>query len=55
MIVLTVLFLAEKIRKKKRVSQSAFFPRVKKLHTRKTSKRSNFGWLIRQMSINQKK
>ena len=36
------------------VSQSAFFPRVKNLHTRKTSNGSNFGWLIRQMSINQK-
>ena len=35
-------------------SQSAFFPRVKNFHSRKTSKGSNFGWLIRQMSINQK-
>ena len=35
------------------VSQSAF-PRVKNLHTRKTSNGSNFGWLIQQMSINQK-
>ena len=26
---------------------------MKNLHTRKTSKGSNFGWLIRQMSINQ--
>ena len=27
---------------------------MKNLHTRKTSNGSNFGWLIRQMSINQK-
>ena len=27
---------------------------MKHLHTRKTSNGSNFGWLIRQMSINQK-
>ena len=27
---------------------------MKNLHTRKTSKGSNFGWVIRQMSINQK-
>ena len=31
-----------------------FSPRVKNLHTRKTSNGSNFGSLIRQMSINQK-
>ena len=36
------------------VSQSAFFPRVKNLHTRKTSNGSNSDWLILQMSINQK-
>ena len=35
-------------------SESAFFPRMKNLHTKKTSNGSNFGWLIRQMSINQK-
>ena len=34
--------------------QSAFFPLVKYLHTRKTSNGGNFGWLIRQVSINQK-
>ena len=33
---------------------SAFFPHVKNLHTRKTSNGSTFGWLIWQMSINQK-
>ena len=27
---------------------------MKNLHTRKTSNGSNFGWVIRQMSINQK-
>jgi len=27
---------------------------MKNLHTKKTSDGSNFGWLIRQMSINQK-
>ena len=36
------------------VSQSAFFPRMKNLRTRKTRNGSNFDWLIRQMSINQK-
>ena len=36
------------------VTESAFFPRMKNLHTKKTSNGSNFGWLIRQMSINQK-
>ena len=36
------------------VSQSAFFPRMKNLRTRKTSNGSNFDWLIRQLSINQK-
>ena len=30
------------------------FPHMKNLHTRKTSNGSNFGWLIQQMSINQK-
>ena len=30
------------------------FPRMENLRTRKTSNGSNFGWLIRQMSINQK-
>ena len=36
------------------VSKSAVFPRMKNLHTKKTSNRSNFGWLIQQTSINQK-
>ena len=34
--------------------ECAFFPRMENLHTKKTSNGSNFGWLIRQMSINQK-
>ena len=34
--------------------ESAFFPRMENLHTCITSNGSNFGWLIRQMSINQK-
>ena len=34
--------------------ESVFFPRMENLHTKKTSNGSNFGWLIRQMSINQK-
>jgi len=34
-------------------SESAFFPRMKYLRTNKTSNGSNFGWLMRQMSINQ--
>ena len=56
MIVQTVLVLAEKLRDKSYfLSQPVcIFPRVKNLHTRKTSNGSNFGWLIRQMSINQK-
>ena len=36
------------------VSESTFFPRMKNLHTKITSNRCNFGWLIRQMSINKK-
>ena len=36
------------------VTESAFFPRMKNLQTKKTSNGSNFGWLIRQMLINQK-
>ena len=32
----------------------AFFPLIKNLQTKKTRKGSSFGWLIRQMSINQK-
>ena len=36
------------------VSESAVFPRLKNLHTEKTSNGSNFGWLIQQMSINQR-
>ena len=35
-------------------SESAFFPLMKNLHTKKSRKGSSFGWLIRQMSINQK-
>ena len=56
MIVLTCLVLAKKLRDKSYfLSQPVCnFPRVKYLHTRKTSNGSNFGWLIRQMSINQK-
>ena len=55
--VLTVLFLVEKIKRYKaifKVSESAFLPRMKNSHTKKTSTGSNFDWLIRQMSINQK-
>ena len=33
------------------VSESAFFPRMKNLHTKKTRNGSNFGWLSRQLSI----
>ena len=47
-IVATVLLLFEK--KKEKI----FFPRMKNLHTKKTYNGSDFGWLIRQMSINQK-
>ena len=47
-IVATVLLLFEKKREK------IFFPRMKNLHTKKTYNGSDFGWLIRQMSINQK-
>ena len=36
------------------VSESTFFPRMKNLHTKITSNRSNVGWLIRQISVNQK-
>ena len=36
-------------------SESAFFPRMKNLQTKKTSNRSSFGLQIRQMSINQKR
>ena len=49
MIVLIVLFLVEKIKRYKRyfrVNESAFSPRMKNLHTKKTSNRSKFGWLI---------
>ena len=56
-VVLTVLFLVEKVERYKaifKVSESAFFSRMKKLHTIKASTGSNFDWLIRQMSINQK-
>ena len=56
-VVLTVLFLVEKVERYKtifKVSESAFFSRMKKLHTIKASTESNFDWLIRQMSINQK-
>ena len=35
-------------------NESAFFPSMKNLQTRKTSNGSSFGWLIQQMSINQK-
>ena len=53
MIVLTVLFLAEKI--KKFLSHPVcIFPTHEKFAYCKTSNGSNFGWLIRQMSINQK-
>ena len=34
--------------------ESTFFPLMINLHTKKTRKGSSFGWLIRQMSINQK-
>ena len=36
------------------VSESAVFPRMKNLHTKKRSG-SNFGWLVQQMQINQKR
>ena len=52
---LTVLFLVEKLKGKSYlVSESAFSPRMENLHSKKTRNESNFGWLIRQMSINQK-
>ena len=57
MIVLTVLFLVEKSKRQRLFlsQRSAVFPRTKNLHTTETSKGSDFGWLIKQMSINQKK
>ena len=56
-VVLTVLFLVEKIKRHKaifKICESAFFQRMKNLYTKKRSTGSNFDWLIRQMSIDQK-
>ena len=55
MIVATVLLLVEKKDKSYFLSQRVFifFLRMKNLHTKKTRNGSDFGWLIRQMSINQ--
>ena len=54
---LTVLFLVEKIKREKLFFKSAslHFSHVWKICIlKKTSNGSSFGWLIRQMSINQK-
>ena len=51
------LFTFEKIKRKKvffKVSESAVFRCMKNLHTKKTSSGSNLGWLIQQITINQK-
>ena len=55
-IVATVLLKVEKKDTSYFLSQRVciFFPRMKHLHTRKTCNGSDFGWLIPQMSINQK-
>ena len=57
-IVATILLLVEKKKDENYILLSQrvciFFPRMNNLHTKKTCNGSNFAWLIRQMSVNQK-
>ena len=49
-----LLLVEKKIKAIFQVSASALSPRMEYLHTKKVCNGSNFGWLIQQMSINQK-